>query len=167
MSNDSPKMTKQELLDSIHTERGLLEATLSRMNHSLMLIPSAVGIWTIKDVLAHISTWERWMIDWTNSLLKGENPSTPDPWDIETMNTATYNRVKDLTLSDVLTEFRQSYWDSLALVGGLSEEQLQQEHSTTWPMGPLWTGIAANMIWHYKEHRLDIQKWLAGQKKVS
>jgi hypothetical protein len=76
------------------------------------------------------------------------------------MNTETYNQVKDKPLSEVQAEFRQSYQDSLELVKSLSEDQLQVTYSDTWPMGPLWTGIAENMNWHFKEHRSDILEWL-------
>jgi hypothetical protein len=165
MNMQIPKIAKQELLEQIRSERGLLEGTLARLTHAQMLLPGVDGKWSVKDALAHISTWERWMIRWTNSLLQGNKPDTPEPWDIEHMNAGTYHRVKDFPLAEVLEEFRQSYWDSLALVEQLSEEQLQTIYSDTWPLGPLWTGIAANMNWHYKEHRADIQKWLETQKK--
>jgi hypothetical protein len=165
MNNQNDKMTRQELLDQIRSERGRLEKTLARLTHAKMLLPGVDGEWSVKDVLAHISTWERWMIRWTNKLLEGEKPDTPDPWDIERMNAETFERVKEIPLAKVLEEFRQSYWDSLTLAESLNETQLQTVYPDTWPMGPLWTGIAANMNWHYKEHRIDVQKWLDNQKK--
>ncbi len=165
MNDQSEIMTKSSLLDQIQSERGLLEETLARLTHAQMLLPGVDGDWSVKDALAHISAWERWMIDWTHSLGRGEKPDTPEPWDIEKMNAGIYGRVKDIPLSRVLEEFRQSYWDSLALAESLSEDQLQTVHAETWPLGPLWTGIAANTNWHYKEHRKDILKWLETQRK--
>ena len=165
MNNQIQKMTRQELLNQIRYERGQLEEILARLTHANMLVPGVDGEWTVKDMLAHISTWERWMIRWTNKLLRGEKPDTPEPWDIEQMNAETYARVKEIPLAGILEEFRQSYWDSLALAESLSEKQLQTVYTDTWPLGPLWTGIAANMNWHYKEHRIDVQKWLETLKK--
>lgn len=166
MTDQANNMNKHELIEQIRTERGLLEETLARLTHTQMLLPGVDGEWSVKDALAHISTWERWMIRWTNSLLQGETPDTPEPWDVERMNAETHARVKDIPLGDVLEEFRQSYWDSITLAENLSEEQLQTVHDDTWPMGPLWSGIAANTNWHYKEHRADIQKWLATQPRA-
>jgi hypothetical protein len=159
------KMTRYELLKQIRNERGYMDKILARLTHAQMLIPGVDGRWSVKDALAHISTWERWMICWTNSLLRGEKPETPEPWDVEKMNEETYARVKEIPLAEVLEEFRLSYWDCLALVECLREEQLQTIYKDTWPMGPLWTGIAANMNWHYKDHRTDIQRWLKNRKK--
>jgi len=165
MNEQVNRMTRQELLDQIRFERGRLEKNLARLTHAKMLIPGVDGEWSIKDMLAHISTWERWMIRWTNKLLVGEKPDTPEIWDIERMNAETFARVKEIPLASVLEEFRQSYWDSLALAESLSEQQLQIDYADTWPMGPLWTGIAANMNWHYKAHFDDVHKWLDDQKK--
>lgn len=165
MSDESEKMTKSQLLESIREEHSLLEMTLARLTHDQMLLPGVEGVWSIKDVLAHISAWERRMINWTGSHLRGEEPAVPLPWDVDRMNAETYAQVKDKPLADVLEEFRESYWDSLSLAESISEEQYQTNYADTWPMGPLWTGIAANMNWHYKEHRMDIQKWLASQKQ--
>lgn len=165
MNDKIEKLTKHELLDQIRSEHGLLEETLARLTHAQMLLPGVDGEWSVKDALAHISTWERWMILWTNSLLRGDKPETSEPWDVERMNADTYARVKEIPLADVLEEFRLSYWDSVTLAEGLNEKQLQTNYTDTWPMGPLWTGIAANTNWHYKQHRTDIQQWLKKKKQ--
>jgi len=165
MSDQIKHLSKQELLAQIRSEHGKLEETLARLTHPQMLLPGVDGQWSVKDALAHISTWERWMIGWTNSHLRGEKPETPETWDIERMNAETYARIKEIPLADVLEEFRLSYWDSLALAESLSEKQLQTVYTDTWPMGPLWTGVAANMNWHYKEHRTDIETWLKNRGK--
>ena len=160
MNAQTEKMTKPELLNHIRTERGRLEETLARLTHAQMLLPGVDGEWSVKDALAHISAWERRMISWVGSHLHGEEPDIPLPWDVERMNFETYAQVKDKPLSEVLEEFRLSYWDSLTLTETLSEEQLQTVYADSWPMGPLWTGVAANTNLHYIEHRTDILKWL-------
>lgn len=165
MSDETEKITKPMLLEFIRNEHRLLELTLARLTHTQMLLPGVEGEWSVKDILAHISAWERCMISWTGSLLRGEEPAIPLPWDVDRMNAETYAQVMEKPLADVLEEFRQSYWDSLALVESLGEEQLQTNYGDTWPMGLLWTGIAANMSWHYKEHREHIQNWLATRKQ--
>jgi hypothetical protein len=160
MNGQNEKFSKSKLLEQIRSEHGLLEATLARLTHPQMLIPGVDGEWSVKDALAHISTWERWMIRWTNSLIRGEKPITPEPWNVDRMNAEIFERVKEILLADVLEEFRLSYWDSIELAESLSEEQLRTIHANTWPMGPLWNGIADNTYLHYKQHREDIQAWL-------
>jgi len=157
----SPDLTKPELLAQIRDERRKLEALLATLTPDQMIQPGVDGAWSVKDILAHIATWEGWMREWTASHLRGEAPKVPGQWDIDRMNAETYARVKDMPLAEVLEEFRRSYRDSLALAESLTEAQLQTEYPDTWPRGRLWTGLAANMNQHYQEHRKDIEKWLA------
>jgi hypothetical protein len=160
MNNQIENMSRQELLDQIRAERGYLENILTYLSNAQMLLPGVDGEWSVKDALAHISAWERRMIKWVRSLQNDEVPDIPLPWDVDRMNADTFSQVKDRSLTEVLEEFHHSYSESMELAESLSEEQLQTIYSDTWPIGPLWTGIAANTSWHYKDHRSDIQKWL-------
>jgi uncharacterized protein (TIGR03083 family) len=167
MSEPPESMTKSELLGQIREERRQLEELLATLSPEQMLRPGTCGEWSIRDVLAHISAWERRMLAWTGSHLRGEPPDVPLPWDVERMNAEAHALGRDRPLADVLEEFRRSYRESLALAESLNEAQLQTVYAETWPMGALWTGVAANMNWHYKEHRADIEKWLKGVRPVS
>lgn len=164
MSERIENITKSKLLIAIRAERKALEEVLAALTHDQMLQPGASSEWTVKDALAHISAWERRMLSWIGSHLRGEAPDVPLPWDVERMNAETYAQVKDRPLAEVLEEFRRSYREALTLAESLSEEQLQTAYTDTWPMGPLWLGVAANTDWHYKEHRKDIGAWLKQQK---
>jgi hypothetical protein len=165
MSDPLENLTKSELLRRIRDERRALEKNLVRLTHTQMLLPGVMGEWTVKDALAHISAWERYMLTWTGNLLSGKVPGTPEPWDIERINAAIYAQVKDKSLAEVLEEFRESYRAALALAESLTEAQLQTKYTDTWPQGLLWLGVAANMNFHYKEHREDLEKWLLANRR--
>ena len=165
MNEQIKSMSRTELLQQIRDERRALEKVLSRLTHAQMLVPGVDGDWSIKDVLAHISAWERHMINWIGSHLIGEPPDVPLPWEVDRMNAETFSQVREKPLSEVLEEFRQSYHDSLTLIESLTEKQLQTQYSETWPLGPLWQGVAANTSFHYQEHRVDIEKWIPLRKK--
>ena len=164
MSEQIEHITKSELLAQIRTERKRLEEVLASLTPNQMLQSGASGEWTVKDVLAHISAWERRMLSWIGSHLLGASPDVPLPWDVERMNAEAYAQVKDKPLAEVLEEFHQSYRDALALTESLNEEQLKTIYTNTWPMAPLWLGVAANTNWHCKEHRESIEAWLKQQK---
>ena len=166
MNEKFDSMNKTELLQQISDERRALEEVLARLSPAQMLLPGVDGEWSIKDVLAHISAWEQRMLDWIGCYMRGEPPVIPLPWDVERMNTEAFTVDKNKTLARVLEEFHQSCRDSLALAEHLTEEQLQTRYPDTWPMGPLWLGVAANTNFHYEEHRSDIETWLAAGKEA-
>jgi hypothetical protein len=165
MSDQLENLTKSELLQRIRDERRALEKNLARLTHTQMLLPGVMGEWTVKDALAHISAWERNMLTWAGNLLRGEAPGTPEPWDVERINAAIYAQVKDKLLGEVLEEFRESYRAAITFTENLTEAQLQTKYADTWPQGPLWLGVAANMNFHYKEHREDLEKWLLKNRR--
>jgi hypothetical protein len=165
MENEREKFTKSGLLTSIREERQLLESTLAKLSEAQLLIPGVEGGWSVKDILAHITAWERRMLSWTGTLVTGGEPIVPLPWDVDRMNAESAALDKDKPLVEVMEEFQRSFLDSLNLVESLDEARLLVKHTDTWPMDFLWTGIASNMNWHYKEHREHIENWLAAGKK--
>jgi hypothetical protein len=150
MSDQLENLTKSELLQRIRDERRALEKNLARLTHTQMLLPGVMGEWTVT---------------WAGNLLRGEAPGTPEPWDVEHINAAIYAQVKDKLLGEVLEEFRESYRAAITFTENLTEAQLQTKYADTWPQGPLWLGVAANMNFHYKEHREDLEKWLLKNRR--
>jgi hypothetical protein len=149
-------VNKLELLEAIRAERETLEEALAELSREQMTRRDLDGAWSVKDILAHIAAWERWMIGWTGQLLRGEQPHDPAPVEtdeeLDQLNAENYRRNRDRPLDDVLADFRRSYVDALHLAESLAEAHLQEEHPGTWPHGPLWQGVAANTCWHYREH---------------
>ncbi len=52
-------MTKDELLNSIRSERAILDALVSSLDDSAMSEPALADGRSVKDVLAHITVWEQ------------------------------------------------------------------------------------------------------------
>ena len=55
--------TKAELLAEIRREWLLLETLLNRLSEAQMTAPETSGPWSVKDMLAHISAWEKVLLD--------------------------------------------------------------------------------------------------------
>jgi hypothetical protein len=52
-----------------------LEKTLSILNAEDMIRPGVAGAWSVKDILAHLTAWERLFLDWYSSGLQGSTPN--------------------------------------------------------------------------------------------
>ena len=156
---------KSEILELIQKERKHLETTLAQVTENQMLQPGAQDGWTVKDILAHITTWEQRMVRWLEETLQGDVPQMLPPgmtWDdLDQWNEQTYLENRERPLAEVLAKFHQSYQQALKAAEAASEEDLMDPQRFAWREGrPLWIMVAANTYWHYEEHNQAIRTWL-------
>ena len=121
-------MTKIMILAAIESEWRALQEIIYGLTPVQMTQPGVESDWTVKDILAHVSTWEKLMRQWTKEYLQGQVPQRPAPgmdWDdLDALNDQIYQSNKDKPLEEVLDEFHRSYQVSLETVRGLSEADL-------------------------------------------
>jgi hypothetical protein len=152
---------KAGLLERIHAEHASLEALLAQLDEDQMTQPAVVGGWSIKDILAHITAWEKCMLQWMAETRQGLIPRLPaSKHDLHRWNVRFYQQNQARSLADVLAEFYRSYQEVLHWIAETPEEELVKEIHGAWPKGPLWQGIADNTWGHYKEHAASIRKWM-------
>jgi hypothetical protein len=158
-------MTKIRILELIRSERDALEQILAGLSEEQMTQPEVENDWSVKDILAHITDWEKRMVQWVEQSLRDEVPQRPAPgltWDdLDGLNEQIYLLNKDRALDQVLTDFHSSYLQSLRTVEALTEEDLIDPQRFAWRAGqPLWIMVAGNTWEHYKEHAEAIKNWL-------
>lgn len=160
-------MDKSRLLADIRSERAKLELLLGRIDARAMA-DSAVGEWSVKDILAHISMWEITFLRWLETAARGERPAMPAPgmsWsDIDRLNDQTFQANRARPLAEVRAEFASSYATTLSAIEALDEGVLVDPDLN--PLGagePLWGYAAANTSDHYREHREPIEAWIASK----
>ena len=152
-------MTKDELLASMRSERKRIDAAVASVDDERRAQPAFDGGWSVKDVLAHISFWERTCTRWLEAVARDETPSRPEVSDVNATNAAAYQSAKALSLTDVLAESRASYDAIVHATAALSEADLADERRFGFP---LWRMIDGNSGEHYREHAEQIETWLAG-----
>lgn len=162
MSETFEQIDKSELLVRIRAERERLEETLARLSEEQMVEPGVVDDWSVKDILAHLVTWEQRMVRWMDQALRGEVPDRPgSDEEIGRWNQQSYADNRDRPLAEVLTDFRESYPRALRAAETAPEDDLVDPDRFAWRNGlPLWVMVAANTSWHYREHGESIRAWL-------
>jgi hypothetical protein len=159
------QMSKHKILEQIQGERAALQTTLDRLTPQQMARPGVESRWSVKDILVHITAWERMMVQWVEESLRGEVPERPAPgmtWDdLDGLNEQIYLDNKDRALEDVIDDAQASYQRALETVQAMTEEDLIDPERFAWRNGdPMWHMVAANTWWHYKEHNETIDNWL-------
>ncbi|MEX2227037.1 MAG: ClbS/DfsB family four-helix bundle protein [Dehalococcoidia bacterium] len=162
-------MNKQELAEITRSSRGALEAELAQLSDEQMLTPGVVDDWSVKDVLAHISAWERMFIDWIDALMRGDKPDRPefftDEW-TDKVNARVYWAHRTDSLEVVLAEFHAMHEVMMEFIEGLSEEDLFDHARFPWANGrEMAPWLRANADEHYDEHREQLEAWRRAQRE--
>jgi len=70
---DTPQ-DKQDVIQRISDGRNRFIAILDDLSEKEMIIPLEKGGWSIKDYVAHISIWEKRMVEWLAIVESGDVP---------------------------------------------------------------------------------------------
>lgn len=155
--------TKAALVEDIRAQRRRLEKNLALFSTEEMAQPGAIGEWSVKDVLAHLMDWEQRFIGWYKAGQRGETPETPAPgltWrDLESLNQRIYQQYCDLPLDEVREKSSASYQEIVALLDGMSDEELFTPGRYAWLNGGrLADWAAANTCSHYYWAKTQVLK---------
>lgn len=152
------QMTKARLLDKMREGRAHLEALVSSVPRDRMTERGAPSEWSVKDVLAHLSSWDRYLLAWLEADARGQRPNLPEPSafseaGVDQFNAANVALHRDEPLADVLSEFDVSFRALYAAAESLPEDALLDPNRFAWAGGkPLYFYFAVNSYAHYEEH---------------
>jgi uncharacterized protein (TIGR03083 family) len=151
-------MNKQELILKIEDERAQLEAVIGRLSPEQMLAPNAVGEWSVKDVLAHLTACTARSVTLIYQAEQGQ--AYEDVFgDVEAQNAEDYEAQKDRPLDRVLADFRGSHRQLLKRLSAWKDADLFDKQRFSWLRGAsLGEFILSETAEHEAEHRAQISK---------
>ena len=151
-------MDKAELLETIRRERAEFDALVASLTDEQLIDTSLDGGRSVKDVLAHISLWERLCTSWLDDVAEGKTPARPEVRDVDGTNEREYLRAKTLPPEEVRAESRRTYAAIVSSIEALSDADLADETRFGWPTARM---ASSNTDEHYREHIDQIAAWLA------
>ena len=159
--------TQTALLERIASEHKQLEQTLDRIPTAQLVEPALADGWSVKDVLAHITWWERRMVQLVQDALQGHKPAPltlsgeEQPASVDQINVQVFNDNRERPVEELIAERQSSYGQVIALVTALPDATLADpsdlEAVLERPLIPL---IAGDTYEHYREHNDTIMAWL-------
>jgi hypothetical protein len=151
-------MNRQELLTNIRAGRERLEMALARMDAARMTEPVLYGLWSVKDLLAHIGFWEQYIVDVHHTLQRGDVPApAPDETSLDEINARVFAEHRGRPLAGVRREEGAAYRALIALAETAPEDDLFDPHRFAWTGGrPFAELIQNNTHEHYDEHLEDL-----------
>lgn len=163
--------TKAAVLDRIEEERRFWDALLAEVGEGRMEQPGVNGIWTFKDMMAHLIGWRRWTMDRLRAAVH-DTSLPPPPWppglreendvELDQINAYFYETNKDRPLADVLAESRDQFQQMRAAVEAIPEPVLLDAGRFPWMGGePIAAVLDYSYAHLHEEHEPDIRSWLA------
>ena len=144
---------RDQLVKDLEQARNELRASYQGLSEGNMTRPGAVGEWSVKDVLTHISSWEEVTLADLERVARGDTPTLAsfDLSKVDDWNTMIMSLRRNLPLDQVLRELDITYADLMVSIGRLPDSALAQ--------GQFARGMLTICATHDKEHTEDIRKW--------
>ena len=154
---------RNQLLAELDSEWAHIERMCAGLSEAEMLTPGIEGEWSVKDILCHLSAWEKYLLDRLGYVLTRQRPlySVMSTWDdVHRFNAQVYLENKDRPLNSTIIEFRSLYRGVMTVLESLDDAQLNQPYSYDFPDDglSLLQLIRANTFEHYREHCSAIGK---------
>jgi hypothetical protein len=161
-------MDKQQMLETMARTRAAWQALLADVGEERMTVAGVTGDWSVKDIVAHLTAWEKRTGARLTAIRDGGTPE-PAPWPPnlreEDINVWIYEASRKRTLRDVLGESRQVQDQVMKQLQTVTDEELNQPGRFSWLNGnKLADYIPGNTYEHYQEHAELIRKWLAREQ---
>jgi hypothetical protein len=161
-------MDKKTLIETLRNTRTEWEALLAEVGEGRMTQLGATGAWSVKDVIAHLTAWERRPLAWLTAVRQGATP-VPAPWPSnlseEQTNAWIYDANREQSLRDVLDKSRRVHEQFMKELAAIAEEELNVPGRYSWLNGNTFAeSIPGNTCEHYQEHSQMIRKWLELEK---
>ncbi len=153
-------MRKQELLDEIASARAEFLDAINGLTPEQMRMPGACGIWSVKDVIAHLTAWESETVTALNQIQNRRVPSILQIEDIHSWNEDQYHQNAARPLEAITADFEGVHRMLRQMIEDLDEQTLFNHRRFRWMEGePLAYLIQENAPWHEQEHAEDIRAW--------
>lgn len=141
---------------------------MSGLTREELCAPTLDGGWSIKDVIAHVTTWERRIMRAVIGADRGEEIAWPEPGfqmhETDRLNERDFLANRDRPLAEVLVESRNTLDDYARWIASFTGDEISRERPYT-PGITLEAMIRGNGDEHVREHRRAIEAYIAGRSE--
>lgn len=147
-------MTHEQLLRKLDAGWHEFTSSYAGLSHAELLVPGVTGAWSIRDVIAHVTTWEEEALQHVPAVLAGRTPPRYSVLygGINAFNAAMAARKADLPLDEVLRQQAAIHRRVVDLIARLPEDQLTRETRVR-------RRLRLDTYQHYAKHAAAIRRW--------
>ncbi len=175
LMNDN-KMNKNQILGLVQDTIARWDELLSGLSEEQVTARKLPGGWSIKDVMAHLMTWQKRTNIRMDAALRQREPQFPgwpeklDPEaeeDLEQVNAWIYAANRDRAWMSVYRDWREGFLRLIDLTRAVPESDLLSPGRYAWLDGERLALIPTASVEHHQEHYDNLTAWLReNQKKI-
>lgn len=149
---------RDELVARLERSRAMMIACLDEIDRNRKIYP----LWTVREILAHLSGWDDATIAFIRTILEGGQPGlTLAAQGIDVYNAETVSTREGLSYDHIYREYLETRRALLDLIRQMPEERITQEYVLPWG----GYGTLVNMVNifapHEEQHAEDVRKIIA------
>ena len=147
-------MDKQQLLKRLDNAWAAIKESYAGLSDALMTEPGVTGNWSVKDILAHITTWEEEALKYLPLINEGRRPPRYSALygGINSFNAQMTEKKRGLSLAEVLKQMDETHRRLIDYIGRAPEEQFTRETRFR-------RRLRLDTYSHYPKHARAIREW--------
>jgi DinB family protein len=147
---------------------GKFRAGMRRLRAAIKAVPDdrevLVGHWSVREIAAHIATWDRELVRGLDELLAGRRPGLLDV-DEDAFNERAVRAWMDAPLEAILAELEAAHESLIARLEALSDGWSRSGLADRWPdRTPITVASLFGYTYrgqtHYDGHAEEIEAWI-------
>jgi len=143
----------QRLLRRLESAYATFEESFAGLPEAALIEPGVAGDWSVKDVLAHVSTWEEEALEHLPVIVAGGTPPRyAASGGIDAFNARMAERKRDLSLGEVRRLLETSHRRLIAYVRSVPEDQFAGDTRFR-------RRLRLDTYGHYRLHADAIREW--------
>jgi hypothetical protein len=147
-------MNKEQLLNKLDGTWTGLKGSYAGLQDSRLTESGVVAAWSVKDILAHVTTWEEEALKYLPLIMEGGRPPRYSEMygGIDAFNALRTEQKRGLSLPEVLRQLEETHRRLVDYVQSVPEEQYARET-------PLRRRLRLDTYSHYPIHTRTIRDW--------
>ena len=147
-------MKKQQLLNKLEQAWAAFKTSYTGLTDEQMEAPGVMGEWSVKDILAHVNSWEKEALKYLPLILQGSRPPRyADLYGgIDAFNAQMAAQARGSSLSEVLKELDDTHARLVDYVNNAPEELFTRETRFR-------RRLRLDTYGHYPVHAQAIREW--------
>lgn len=149
---------KQDLLSEAAIQFQAFHDAIHGLNEEQMT-EAWLGAWSIRDIIAHISGWQRELTPALERIALGQRPFPEGVSydDVDAWNARFAAAKREVEVTEVLLELDRSHERFMHAAAQVPEERYVPDKTA-------WKIVDLNSAHHYKEHGDEIRAWRVSRK---